>query len=95
VYRLGAEVSAPRQLFAPEPAYTEQARRDKRQGVVLLSAVVSDDGRVQNLRVEQGLGEGLDERALETVGTWRFKPAKNNGRPIAVQVQIKVHFRLY
>jgi len=50
---------------------------------------------VREARVARHLGMGLDEKALEAVRSWRFEPAMKDGRPVAVQVNIEVYFRLY
>ena len=94
-YRVGGGVSAPRTLYAPDPEYSEEARKAKYQGVVVLWVVVGPDGRVHDMRVARPLGLGLDEKALEAVKQWRFEPARKDGQAVAVQVNIEVNFRLY
>ncbi|MCI0348948.1 MAG: TonB family protein [Acidobacteriales bacterium] len=94
-YRVGGGVSAPRTLYAPDPEYSEEARKAKYQGVVVLWVVVGPDGRVHDMRVSRPLGLGLDEKALEAVKQWRFEPARKDGQAVAVQVNIEVNFRLY
>jgi periplasmic protein TonB len=94
-YRVGGGVSAPRTLYAPDPEYSEEARKAKYQGVVVLWVVVGPDGRVHDMRVARPLGLGLDEKALEAVKAWRFEPARKDGQAVAVQVNIEVNFRLY
>lgn len=95
VFRVGGGVSAPHAIYDPDPEYSEQARKAKYQGSVLLSAVVDADGRPRDLRVARSLGMGLDEKATEAVSKWRFTPAVKDGRPVAVQISIEVVFRLY
>jgi TonB family protein len=94
-YRVGGGVSAPRAIFSPDPEYSEEARKAKYQGTVVLYVVVGADGRPHDLRVTRSLGLGLDEKAIEAVRTWRFDPAKKDGQAVAVQVNIEVNFRLY
>jgi len=94
-YRVGGGVSAPRVLYSPDPEYSEEARRAKYQGSVVLWIVVGPDGRVRDVRVQRTLGLGLDEKAIEAVRKWRFEPARKNGQPVAVQVNVEVNFRLY
>jgi protein TonB len=94
-YRVGGGVSAPRALYAPDPEYSEEARKAKYQGVVVLWVVVGPDGRVHDMRVSRPLGLGLDEKALEAVKQWRFEPAHKDGQAVAVQVNVEVNFRLY
>jgi protein TonB len=95
LYKVGGGVSAPRAVFAPDPEYSEEARKAKYQGTVVLYVIVSPDGRPRDLRVVRSLGLGLDEKALEAVRTWRFEPAMRDGRPVAVQINVEVSFRLY
>ncbi|HWX53213.1 MAG TPA: energy transducer TonB [Verrucomicrobiae bacterium] len=94
-YRTGNGVIAPRALYSPEPEFSEEARKVKHQGTVVLWAVIGTDGRPHNIRVEQSLGMGLDEKALEAVRTWRFEPGTKDGRPVSVQMNIVVNFHLY
>jgi len=94
VYRIGGGVSAPVPLFRPEPEYSEEARKAKFQGTVLLYVEIDEQGRTRNLKVVRPLGLGLDEKAMEAVSKWRFKPAVKNGAPVAVGATIEVNFRL-
>jgi protein TonB len=95
VFRVGGKVSAPRAIYDPEPQYTDEARKSKIQGVVMLAVVIGPDGRAHDFRVSRSLGMGLDEKAIETVRTWKFEPARKDGQPVAVLVNIEVNFRLY
>ncbi len=95
IYQVGGGVSTPHAVFDPEPEYSEEARRAKFQGSVILSAIIGSDGRPRDLRVARSLGMGLDEKAMEAVNKWRFAPAMKDGYPVAVQVNIEVIFRLY
>jgi len=81
-------------LYRPEPEYTDEARKIKLQGTVVLEVVVGRDGRPQIQKVLQALGLGLDEKAINTVSTWRFKPGSMDGKPVPVLVHIYVSFRL-
>jgi protein TonB len=77
-----------------KPDYTDEARRRNLNGEVLLEIVVRADGRVGDVRVLQGLGAGLDQRAIEAVRQWRFSPARRLGKPVDVLVEVAVEFRL-
>jgi TonB family protein len=88
-------VSAPIPIFSPEPAYSEQARKAKFGGIVTLWIVVNAQGIVQDIKVAKSLGMGLDEEAMKTVTTWRFKPAMRRGAAVPVRVQVEVNFRLF
>jgi TonB family protein len=94
-YRIGGGVSAPRAIYDPEPEYTDEARKAKMQGVVLLSVVIGADGRAHNVYVARSLGMGLDQKAIEAVNKWKFEPAMKDGQPVPVFVNIEVNFRLY
>src|ERR1051326_2316753 len=94
-YRVGGGVSAPRATFSPDPEYSEEARKAKYQGTVVLWVVVGPDGRPHDIRVQRTLGMGLDEKAIEAVRQWKFEPAKKDGNPVAVQINVEVNFRLY
>src|SRR5690348_13199158 len=94
-YRVGGGVSAPRALYAPDPEYSEEARKAKYQGTVVLLVVVGPDGKPHDIRVHRSLGLGLDEKAVEAVRQWKFEPARKDGAPVAVQINVEVNFRLY
>ncbi len=95
VYSVGGGVSAPVPVFTPNPPYSEQARHAKYQGTVVLWIVVDPQGNVADVRVTKSLGLGLDEKAVETVRTWKFKPALRNGVPVPVRLSLEVTFRLF
>ncbi len=82
-------------VFSPEPDYSSQARKAKLQGTCTLMIVVSADGRPTNIRVVSSLGMGLDEKAIDAVKRWKFKPALQDGKPVAVQMAIEISFRFY
>jgi TonB family protein len=94
-YRVGGGVSAPRVIFAPEPDFSDEARKAKYQGTVVLWAVVGPDGRTHDVRVQRSLGMGLDDKAIEAIRRWRFEPGRKDGIAVAVQVNVEVSFRLY
>ena len=94
-FRVGGGVSAPRAIYAPDPEYSEEARKAKYQGTCVLWLVVGPDGRPREIRVARTLGLGLDEKAIEAVKTWKFEPAMKDGRPVAVQINVEVTFHLY
>ena len=95
VFRPGSGVSAPRAIYNPEPEYSEEARRVKHQGLVILSVIVDQQGRARDIHVARSLGMGLDEKAIEAVRKWKFSPGTKDGIPVAVQVNVEVSFRLY
>jgi len=88
-------VGYPACLYCPEPQYSEDARKAKFQGIVVLQVIIQPDGHATNIQVVKGAGLGLDEKAIEAVRTWRFKPAIGpNGTPVATITPIEVNFRL-
>jgi len=95
VYRIGGGVSAPRAIYAPDPEFSDEARKAKYQGTVVLRVVVGVDGRAHDIVLQRSLGMGLDERAMDAIRQWRFDPARRDGIPVAVLVNIEVTFRLY
>ncbi|HEY6970454.1 MAG TPA: energy transducer TonB [Candidatus Angelobacter sp.] len=95
VFSVGNGVTAPRVIYDPDPEYSPEARAARYQGTVKLWAVIGPDGRTRELRVQQSVGMGLDEKALEAVRKWRFEPATMNGHPVAVQIEVEVGFHLY
>jgi len=94
-YSIGNGVTEPIPIYSPEPAYSEEARKAKFGGTVLLWIVVDAQGVVQRVQIAKHLGLGLDEEAVKTVGTWKFKPALRQGVPVPVQVEVEVSFRLF
>jgi periplasmic protein TonB len=95
VFRVGGGVSAPKATFAPDPEYSEEARKAKFQGTCVLWLIVGPDGHPRDIRVSRTLGLGLDEKAIEAVKNWKFEPAMKDGKPVAVQINVEVDFRLY
>lgn len=93
-YRIGGGVSPPSILYKVEPEYSEEARKAKFQGTVLLFVVVDEKGNPRDIRILRPLGLGLDQKAVEAVEKWKFSPGKKDGKPVPVQAQIEVNFRL-
>jgi protein TonB len=94
VFSVGGGVSAPVLLSKIEPEYSEEARKAKYQGTVLLYVEVDPSGKAINMKVLHSLGLGLDEKAMEAVRKWKFKPGLKAGKPVTVAAQIEVNFRL-
>ena len=93
-YRPGSGITAPAILREVKPDYTEEGRRRNLEGDVVLEIVVRRDGSVGNVKLLQGLGAGLDQRATDAVRQWRFSPAKRYGTPVDVIVEVAMEFKL-
>jgi TonB family protein len=95
-YVVGNGVRPPVPLVQPLPPYTDEARKARIEGIVLLQAIIRKDGTVDSFKVIRGLGYGLDESAIYTiVSKWRFKPGTLNDIPVDVQANIEVNFRMF
>ena len=97
LYRVGDGVSPPRAIFQPEAEFSDEARRAKYEGTVVVTLIVDANGNPQNVHVTRTLGMGLDEKAVEAVQKYKFKPAveQKTGKPVPVMVSVEVRFRLY
>jgi TonB family protein len=95
IYRIGGDVSAPELVFAPAPEFSKEAKRAKYQGICILALIVDAQGNPERVQVIRHLGKGLDQKAVEAVKQYRFRPAMLHGEPVAVEVNIEVNFRLY
>lgn len=93
-YRIGGGVSAPSVIYKVEPEYSEEARKAKFQGTVVLFVVVDEHGNPTALRVIRPLGLGLDQKAIDAVQKWKFRPGMKDGKAVPVQATIEVNFRL-
>lgn len=92
--KLRGDITPPKPLKAPDPPFSQYARENKIQGVCTLSLIVDANGLPQNVRIAKSLEASLDQRAIETVERWRFRPAMNGATPIAVEVSVEVDFHL-
>ncbi len=91
---VSGNVVAPVKVFAPQPQYTEEARRARIQGVVIVQAIIDCRGFVTEVSVLKGLPLGLSEAVVSAISQWRFEPATLDGRPISVYYNLTVNFRL-
>jgi TonB family protein len=95
VYKVGGSVHPPVLISAPDPEYTEAARQAKLSGNVIVGLVVDSSGEPQNVRVVRGLGNELDEKAVEAVQQYKFKPATKDGEPVSADLKVEVNFRIF
>jgi TonB family protein len=95
VYNVGGSVRPPVLTYAADPEYTEAARKAKLSGNVIVALIVDSAGEPQNVRVARGLGNELDEKAVEAVQQYRFKPATRNGEPVPANLNVEVNFQIF
>lgn len=93
-YRVGGDVTRPEKISGIPPVYTELARKARVMGVVIVEAIIDEQGNVTETRVLKGLPMGLDRAAVEAVETWKFKPATLDGRPVPVFYVLTVNFQV-
>jgi protein TonB len=91
----GGGVSAPVLIYDPDPEFSDEARRAKYQGICLVGLIVDAQGNPQQVHVVRPLGMGLDEKAIEAVRQYKFKPAMFKGKAVPVEINIEVNFRIY
>ena len=94
VFAVGGGVTAPQIVYRIDPTYSEDARKARYQGTVVIEAIVKKDGSVDVIRVVRSVGYGLEERAMNALRQWKFNPARRNGQAVDVAVNIEVNFRL-
>ena len=95
VYKVGGDVTEPVPIYKPEPAYTKEAKAAKLEGTDVLLIVVDASGSVADVELLRSVGKGLDESAMQTVRTWKFKPAMKRGKAVPVKVVVAVSFKLF
>jgi protein TonB len=93
-FQIGGNVSAPTVVFRVEPEYSEEARKARYEGTVLLEAVIKRDGRVDVVHLLRSLGFGLDQNAIQALKQWRFRPATQNGKAVYSILNVEVRFNL-
>ncbi len=95
IFKVGGDVVAPVPIYKPEPGYTPEAKKAKLEGTVLMWLTIDASGNVRDVRVQRALGGGLTESAVNTVRTWKFKPATKRGKPVPVEVMVEVTFKFF
>jgi len=93
--RIGGGVSAPQLIYSVEPEFSEEARKAKVAGNVLVNLWVDTNGLPSHVHVIRGVGMGLDEKAVEAVRQYKFKPAMENGKPVLVELNVEVNFQIF
>jgi protein TonB len=92
---IGGSVRPPSVLYSVEPEFSEEARKAKFSGNVQVYLWVDEQGNPSHVRVVRGVGMGLDEKAVEAVRQYKFKPAMQNGKPVKVDLYIDVNFQIF
>jgi protein TonB len=92
---IGGGVSSPVVIYQVDPEFSEEARKAKFMGVVLVNLIVDTQGRPQNVHILRGVGMGLDENAIKAVQQYRFKPAMEGGKPVPVELNVEVNFQIF
>jgi TonB family protein len=95
VKQIGGGVTGPIPIYEPEPVYSAEAKKAKFMGIVTVGIIVDKNGMPQNVHVTRGVGMGLDEKAVDAVKQYKFKPAMENGKPVAVYMNIEVNFQIF
>jgi TonB family protein len=93
--RVGGDVSAPVLIYSAVPEFAQEAKKAKIGGSVLINLVVDQNGTPKNVRVVRGIGNGLDEKAVEAVSKYRFKPSMEHGQPVPVEINVQVNFQIF
>ena len=94
VYQVNDGVTPPRAIHSPSPKHPKAARKDRYQGTAVLWLVVDKEGLPRDIKVVRSLRSDLDLAAVDAVKKWKFAPATKDGKPVPVQVNVEVSFRL-
>jgi len=95
IRKIGGNVTSPIVTTQPAPEYSDEAREKKFNGVVLVGLIVDKDGMPQEVHIVRGVGMGLDENSVATVRQYRFKPATENGNPVAVRMMVEISYNIF
>lgn len=88
-------IKPPKPVNTPDPNYSEVAKHLQFEGTMVLSAIIDVTGKVRQVRIVRPVGYGLDEKGIEAVQNWKFKPATHDGKPVAVEMGLEISFNLY
>jgi TonB family protein len=105
-YHLGDGVTAPKLIYSVDPEFTDEARHKRLEGVVVVALTVDTAGNPQDVRVSRSMAEdvskkykqiavGLDEKAVEAVKQYRFEAGQYRGKPVPVEIEVHVNFRIW
>lgn len=88
-------IKPPRPVSTPDPSYSEVAKHLQFKGTMVLTGIIDATGKVRQVRIVRPVGFGLDEKGIEAVQNWKFKPAIHDGKPVAVEMGLEISFNLY
>src|SRR5581483_11103737 len=88
-------VTPPQAIFDPDPEYSKEARLAKYEGTCVIGLIVEADGSSSHITVISGVGKGLDEKAMDAVRSWKFRPATKGGKPVPAEILVEVQFHLH
>lgn len=94
IYRVGEDVTPPKKIHAPIPAYPPEARKEGRKGKVVAETIIDRKGDVRDVKIVESIGESFDRSVIEAVSTWKFEPATLDGKPVTVRYYLTINFRL-
>jgi periplasmic protein TonB len=95
VMHVGGSVRPPVLVSQVDPEFSEEARKAKFSGNVEVYLWVDEQGNPSHVKVVRGVGMGLDEKAIEAVRQYKFKPALQNGKPVKVDLYVDVNFQIF
>jgi TonB family protein len=96
VHKSGVDgVSSPTCTYMPNPPYSEEARKSRVNGILIVEAVVNSEGNLESARIVRGMPFGLNKTTMATMKTWKCSPALKDGKPVPTLVSFEVNFRLY
>ena len=94
IYHVGGRITAPDLVMKVSPAYPDWAKAEGKEGKVVLSLVVNQEGFPRNLCIQRSLRDDFDQNAAQAVAQWRFMPALKEGKPVSVLISVEVEFRM-
>ena len=92
---LGPGIRPPRATSIADPKYSDAARKAKINGIVVVAVAINEEGGVDDVKIVRALGYGLDQNAMAAARQWKFTPATKDGKPVAVQFNMEMTFKLY
>jgi TonB family protein len=95
VRRIGGGISPPELAIQVAPEFTPEAKKAKFHGSVVVGCIIDEQGLPEDVHIVRGIGQGLNDKAIEAVKQYKFKPAMEDGKPVPVKLNIEVNFQLF